>query len=241
MPSSRTLSAKSGLLYIMIVFFLAPLFVNAEEVDIPLNYLEGMSRKKTPGSEGWLKLDSNSKIGIGDSVKTLKDGMLEFRISDGIFRMGSNTLITISRGDSREYGDGKAMNLIAGELWSVNDPDNDQRHGIFLPHASGFGADFVARFSAGDDGTTEIKIYEGELEISRLVISMTDSTDIESDNDTAGDGGILPESWSMTLESGEKLIISSRGEIICRNPFGPDDPDENTDWIRWNKDRDNKQ
>ncbi len=240
MPSSRTLSAKNGLLYVIIAFVLAPLFAIAEETDIPLNYLEGTSRKKTSGSEGWLKLDSDSKIGIGDSVKTLEDGKLEFRISDGIFRMGANTLITISPGDSREYNDGKAMNLIAGELWTIINSVNDRRQGIFLPHASVFGADFVARFSAGDDGTAEIKIYEGELEISRLVISTTDSTDVDIDNDTAGDGETLPESWSMTLESGEKLIISSRGEITYRNPFSPDDPDENTDWVRWNKDRDNK-
>ena len=184
-----------------------------------------------------MKLDSNSVIGVGDSVKTLDDGRLELRISDDIYRIGANTLIAIPESDTGQSGEGKTVNLISGEMWSVFELSSGLRQSLFLPKAEVLGTDFVARFSVGDDGTSEIKVYSGKIEISRRLIPVIDSIETDDGDDSTNITEHTPESWSVTLDTGEKLIISSRGEIIYRSSFGPDDPDENIEWVRWNKDR----
>ncbi len=214
-----------------------PLSANADGTDFTLKYLEGTSRKKAPGSEGWLKLDSNSVIGIGDSVKTLEDGRLELQISDRLLRIGTGTLIAISDSNIEYNMPEKTIELISGELWSMFISKEDVNRGLLLPKANVYGGDFDARFSVGDDGTAEIKVYSGEADITRRLIPVIDSIETDDGADSTDITDHTPESWSVTLDSNEKLILSSSGEIIFRGPFSPDDPDEQTDWVRWNKDR----
>ena len=186
-----------------------------------------------------MTIDSSSTISIDDSVKTLEDGRLEIGIFDGSTnRIGANTLVLIIKGDIPQSGGEITVELIYGELWTFIDSDSELFGGILMPGAIIGGENFTARFSAGDDGTGEIKLYDGELIVSRRLTVTNDSTDTEKSDETEAKEEIESEIWTEVLKPGEKIITSSRGNVIYRGSFSPDDPDEDTDWVRWNKDRD---
>ncbi len=42
----------------------------------------------------------------------------------------------------------------------------------------------------------------------------------------------------ILLETIQKIIITSGREIVFHGDFNSDDLDEDTEWVRWNKERD---
>jgi hypothetical protein len=191
-----------------------------------VTYLEGVARVRKPGSEGWLKIEESAIILSGDSVKTLADSRAEIRFTDdNTVRIGSSTAIEIA--DSAEIA------LESGEIWMVvGQGSRILSMKIKSPVAIAEIREAVARFSVGQDGSTEIKVYDGQIDLKILPV-IVEPESLTSDSmfyDVPGK--------DVFLEGNDKIIITSSGEIAFQGAFSTDDVDEDIEWVRWNKNRD---
>ncbi len=199
-----------------------------------INNLEGVARVRKAGSEGWLKIGESTIISAGDSAMTLADSRAEIRLADSyIIRIGSSTIIGIA--------DTADVTLTSGEIWTTIEKI-DQLPGMRI-ETSVLVAEIqeaIARFSVGKDGSTEIKVYDGQIRLSILpVVAEPDSASSDSISyETADMLEITVPEKKILLETTQKIIISSGGEIVFHGDFDRDDLDEDIDWVRWNKERD---
>lgn len=220
----------------MILFCLIGSSRGQEEIpDVAsLTYLEGAARVRKPGSEGWLKIEESESVSAGDSVRSLSDSRAEIKLADNyIIRIGSSTIIGI---------DGAAdMTLQSGDIWAVIRPT--ERLGSMMirsPVTIAEIGDAVARFSVGKDGSTEIKVYDGQIDL-RILLARIEEESESSDSISEGPADTLDAvigEEEILLEANHKIIVTSAGKIVHHSAFGSNDLDEDTDWVRWNKERD---
>ncbi len=199
-----------------------------------LTYLEGAARVRKPGSEGWLKNEESAVVSAGDSVRSLADSRAEIKLADNyIIRIGPLTIIGID--------DAEEVTLQSGDIWTVIEPiEQPGSMKIKSPITIAEIGEAVARFSVGEDGSTEIKVYDGQIDL-RILPARTEpeseSSDSISNEATDTTDAVIGEE-EILLGANHKIIVTSGGEIVYHSAFGSDDLDEDTDWVRWNKERD---
>ena len=194
-------------------------------------------RKMVSGSEGWLTINEGAAIKSGDSVKTAGDSRLEFELpGNGVFRLGPSSVIYIDTGETLK------PDLIFGDMWAVFLSDGESA-GAELPIVTVRSENAASRFSAGQDCSQEIKVYAGKLTSSRRIYSGYAKAAANDDGNKHPCETEPAENDSLntlieTVEAGQKMIITSQGRVVFKGPFVLDDPDENSEWVRWNNDRD---
>lgn len=220
----------------VILLFLVGSSIGQEDVSGPasLTYLEGAARVRKPGSEGWLKIEESAVVSVGDSVRSLADSRAEIKLMDNcIIRIGPLTIIGI--------GDAEDVTLQSGEIWAAikqveQIPSMKIKSLVTITEIR----EAIARFSVGEDGSTEIKVYDGQVDLRILparVEPESESSDSMSVNAPDTPDAVIGEE-EVLLEANHKIIVASSGEIVYHSAFGSNDLDEDTDWVRWNKDRD---
>jgi hypothetical protein len=100
----------------------------------------------------------------------------------------------------------------------------------------------VFRMTVGSDSSAEIKVYRG------FIYVIFDSISSAADSNNARTypeynvekmyGNLRLAAKTMVIQSFQKLIVSSAGDIAYRGAFGADDPDELAAWVQWNRIRD---
>ena len=199
-----------------------------------VTYLEGVARVRKPGSEGWLKVGESAIISAGDSVKMLADSRAEIRLIDNyIIRIGSSTIIGIV--------DAAEVTLRSGEIWMAIEqveqtPSVRIKSQVIIAEIR----EAVARFSVGEDGSTEIKVYDGRISLRILPVTVEpESASSDSISYEAADTlDAVTGEKEVLLGANQKIVVTSGGEIVFQGAFGRDDLDEDNDWIKWNTARD---
>lgn len=220
----------------VILLFLVGSSKGQEDISGPasLTYLEGAARVRKPGSEGWLKIEESAIVSAGDSVRLLADSRAEIKLVDNyIIRIGPLTIIGI--------GDAAEVTLPSGEIWTVIKPiEQPGSMTIRSPVTIAEIGEAVARFSVGEDGSTEIKVYDGQIDLRILPARIepeSESSDSISNEAADTPDAVIGEE-EILLGANYKIIVTSGGEIVYHSAFGSNDLDEDTDWVRWNKERD---
>ncbi len=199
-----------------------------------ITYLEGVARVRKPGSEGWLKVGESAIISAGDSVKTLANSRAEIGLKDNyIIRIGSSTIIGIV--------DAAEVTLKSGEIWTaIEQVEQITSMTIKSPVTTAEIRGAVARFSVGEDGSTEIKVYNGQIELKILPVMVEPesarSDSISYDGTQAAEADIGEK--EVVLGANHKIVVTSGGEIVFQGAFSRDDLDEDNDWVKWNMARD---
>ncbi len=225
------------------ISLLIPAIAIADESEFAyVKYVEGTARKKTIGSEGWMAVDSASTIAAGDSVKTLENSKAILLLpGSGIVRIGPSSIVSFGSAHST------IPELVIGDLWLIYDHDqNYQEICAELPFSGVYANRAEVRFSTGNDCTTEIKVYDCEITLVERQWNGNDEALLQNEShERPCEPGQADADSAFNVEfilaSGQKAIQSSIGQLIYRGPFSSDDPDEQSEWVRWNKDRDSKQ
>jgi hypothetical protein len=127
--------------------------------------------------------------------------------------------------------------LDSGEVWCKGTVDSYIRtSSADIGRTSG-----IYRMSVGKDSSTVAKSYSGSVKIMHVSVSDAYIENLWDHEDSIKKVGDVeePEYWSKELSPFKMLIISSKGEVIYFGEFDPDSIEEKTDWIEWNKKRDN--
>ncbi len=209
--------------------FLLPAYAQDNNPNIgSFSSIDGTARVRRQGSEGWLTADMTTSVAIEESIKTLEESRAEIKTRFGLFRLGPLTEIKFARADMNGSVD---LNIVSGHIWSVdNGPAAGSEIAISSPVLLCRPVGAVCGFSVGVDGTTELKVYRGRIEVEGHPEKMIPEDSLET-------AAAPPENWTMTLQADQKLIVTSRGNIAFNGAFHPDDPDESSPWIQWNLNR----
>jgi len=243
---------RNAMTYIELIFSLflymaVPVVAGDEEPDIgKIKFIEGTARKQVSGSDGWLTIEDGMTSAIGDSVKTLEDARLEIQLEgNGVFRVGGSSTVFVAGDQGRRLA---IPELVSGDIWADFQHRKNEDFGssprMILPTIEILTDSSSARFMSGNDCTSEIKVYSGRLEVTRREPRGGPAENDGKkgklrpcDEDQSASDSLFSK-WSVELEAGQRLIISSKGQIVHQGAFGPDDPDESTEWVRWNKEKD---
>lgn len=220
--------------FVMLLILVASSSGDETSDTASMTYLEGVVRVRKPGSEGWLKVAESTAMSAGDSAKTLADSRAEIQLMDNdIIRIGSSTIIG--------FGEKGELTLRSGEIWTaISRVGQIPSTMIKLPVIIAEIREAISRFSVGEDGSTEIKVYNGQIDIRILPVTVEpDSLSSDSiSHESADTLEAVTGEKEVLLGAGYKIIVTSGAEIVFHAPFGPSDLDEDTDWVRWNIDRD---
>jgi hypothetical protein len=249
-----------AILFIMQVAFCAMFFSICRATqdttwNIRLAYFEGTVRIQKPGSEGWVKADSGIVINPGDKVKTLEKSRAELRFSrDNIVRIAQATGVVLDSTISNKISESvllPAVGIARGDCWlDLGSPTTGislpvsvaMQHGFLYFASDGSAGAAILRVAVGADGTTAAKVYSGYIIVRHLrSISESDTSKRPEPSDTLSPeipGGPRQGEWETGLGSMENLIINAAGDIVYKGAFSPDDIDEKTGWVEWNKERD---
>jgi hypothetical protein len=228
----------------------------AQSVDSPgmrVIFAEGTVRLQKPSSEGWLKADTGSVVLEKEKISTGEDSRAVLGFLDGQqVRLGSRTeLAYTSFGGSDSVSTVYTFHPGAGDIWvnfgsiPVTRTIACAAHfkkGMALVEPILDSIPAVFRMGMGADSTYEIKVYRG------LIYVTFDSLEASSDslnslrypeyNAPKNYGDIHPGVRTAVIQPYQKLILTSSGCLVYKGAFASSDPDEQIDWVEWNRNRD---
>lgn len=236
--------------YFAIYLFLLPtlIFAQSSGQSKPIiQFIDGNVHIQNPHSKGWIKSSVNDTVDAGHQIMASEASKAEIKLTDRqLMRIGP---LTTARTDSIAPA---KITLVQGNFWFDIDAQIVPTmpslkisidHGVLNSIPDSTSPKNVYRMTIGKDGTSEIKVYEGRLNLNFIPVSIAaESTDtaIVSDSLKETAKNQTPaRNWTAVLTNMQRLIANSNGVIVIKDEFNPNDIDEKSDWVSWNKSRDN--
>ena len=215
-----------------------------------VTYTDGEVKHRTTQEEIWQDAPVNTEIISGDKVRTYRQSRAELDLAEmDIIRLAPRTIVDVVK-LYEETKDSKlqtSLNLEEGELWaSVHKVESDTKFDISAPIAAAAITGTVLRMKVGDDTTTQLKVYEGEVEIRKKETALVQPvpmqslkpTEVPGPTEVQGPHEVTADEWVKIVKAMQQITISKKGEIISWSGFSPDDEEEKTDWVQWNQNLD---
>jgi hypothetical protein len=213
-------------------------------------FTEGTVRIQRPGSEGWLEADSGAILVEGERLSTREDSRAGIEFLDGqVMRLGPGTMLSLTSSPS---SDSVSTDFIfhpgPGDIW-VNfgsiavtrsiacSAQFKKGLALAVPFLDSIPAIF--RMEIGTDSTVELKVYRGLLflrfaELEPASDSLN-SANFPEYNAPKIYGDIRLGERTLVIKSYQKLVLTSKGEIVFKGGFAQSDPDEQISWVDWNR------
>lgn len=216
-------------------------------IDKPIiTFIDGNVRIQKPGSEGWIKVTAKDILDVGESLKTWEKSQAELNLSQNQFlRIGSLSTVKL---DSISPD---IVTGVVGNFWLNFNPADVSSMTKMRISTSEWILDValdstvsksIFRMTVGKDGSTEIKVYDGQIKVNFKPMPITSNfiePAIKKDTlKTEEKPHAISESWSISLGKMQRAIISSAGAIVENGSFDSNDSDEQSNWVSWNKARD---
>jgi len=236
-----------------VVFFAAGMAPEPEEADQKgiVTFVEGSARKQKVTEEEWHRVLVDSTVISGERVRTFSESRAELEIArlDRV-RMAPRTTIDILKlyEETVEQERESAIVLQSGELWAhVGKKSGAKRFSITTPVAAAAITGTTLRLSVGADSSTELRVYAGEVVLSRVVGQDSIRSahpgaphQVPGPAEVAAPREVTLEEWRLIVRSMQRVRVDGRGEVVQSGSFSPEDPDEQSDWVNWNRARDQK-
>jgi len=216
---------------------------------IKLLYSEGRTLIQRNGSQGWVAADSNDFVTPGYKIRTEHGSRAEFELpGKTILRLGQSSGFSFADSSRATPADSlKTLGELVGDFWisGFGSPEGltcriecPLKEGTIIISSENSISPTIFRMAVGRDGTVELKAYQG---LARVEFTGLDSL-VDSSNAVNFPHLAAPEAAgklaAVTVQSQEKLLLTSSGKIVYEGPFSATDIDEETSWVEWNKARD---
>ncbi|MCP4632594.1 MAG: FecR domain-containing protein [candidate division Zixibacteria bacterium] len=218
-------------------------------------FVDGQARKQKTGDEEWQAAEVNTPVAGGDRVKTLIRTRAEIQLAElDIIRLAPKTTIDVVK----LYKEGKdkkresQIEVEEGDIWAnIGSLDANSALDLNTAVANATVKGTVFRVNVGEDNSTELKVYRGQVDIE----GSTPVGDEKPTQDEKKSGSLSPKKtgapkqvsgpkevsmkeWTYIVREMQKIVISANSKVMYHGSFSNDDRDEKTDWIKWNKWRD---
>ena len=215
-----------------------------------VTYIDGRVKKKVINQQDWINAATNTPVNSGDLVRTYVKSRAELELLKlDVIRMAPETTIDIVKLYEETKGKIKEtkISLQQGDIWAKLSQKSEQvKFDISSPVAAAAITGTVLRIGVSDDSTTQVKVYTGEVRVSN--ISETKSLapsesfapqEVPGPHEIQGPREISLDEWVYVVKSMQSIVIGNDGKVKQYGDFSIEDPDEKTDWIKWNIQMDN--
>lgn len=231
----------------------ASLGATPESARGEVTYVEGRARKQPLQSEEWLTAEKGSAVVSGDKVRTLRESRAELELMKlDIIRLAPMTTIDIVKlyEETKEGRDETQINVDQGNIWAlVGKVKEDAEFNISTPVAGAAITGTRFRIEVEEDSSTLLKVYEGEVKITNApgnkslqpqALPQKSRKQIEGPKQIRGPRQINFEEWYYIVKNMQQIRIAKSGELVSSGSFSKNDADEQTEWVKWNQERDKK-
>ncbi len=213
--------------------------------------VNGRARKLPELSEDWIKAEKGSEVLSGDKVRTLRDSRAELTLKElNIIRMAPLTTIDIVKlyEETKEGLDETQIDVEQGDIWAlVSEVEEDVAFNVATPVAGAAITGTKFRISVEEDSSTVLKIYKGEVRVTNAperedlvpeVLPQKAPERIQGPEQIPGPQQVAFEEWYYIVKNMQEIRISGKGELLASGSFSMDDPEEQSEWVQWNLERD---
>jgi hypothetical protein len=228
-----------------------------------VTYVQGSVKKKPPQSQQWLRALEKTEIYSGEKVRTFEESRAEMELRElDIIRLAPNTTIDIVKlyEETKEQRDEIQIDVEQGDLWAlVDDVAADASFDINSPVTGSAITGTKLRINVCPDSSTLLKVYTGEVKITNVphrtgILPKTlpkiepqrgqapgtvpGPGSVPGPTNVQGPRSVTLEEWVYIVKNMQQISVNSRGQVTAAGDFSRDDPDEQSDWVKWNQQRD---
>lgn len=242
-------SLTKGLLGIIFLLACLPVWAqtDAEKKGI-VTHADGQVKKQPPAAQNWVDAPVNTDVLSGDKMRTFRQSRAELNLADlDIIRMAPRTIIRIKKlyEETKDKVVETDIDLDQGEIWaSVHEVESNTKFDVSAPVAAAAITGTQFRMRVDPDSTTQLKVYHGEVHITNapektdLRPKSLQPREVPGPREIPGPREVTLEEWMYIVKAMQQITIDPKGEITSITGFKIDDPDEKSDWVNWNKQRD---
>ncbi len=212
--------------------------------------VEGSVKKKQVQDPDWIRAQVQTNVLGGDRVRTLLQSRAEMKLSQlDLIRLAPQTTIDIVKlyEETKEKKIATQIKVKDGDIWGkVKSVDANSSFEVSsdIAGAAITGTVFrVHQDSANQE--TQLKVYTGEVKISNVPEKMSSLTpqtirpsQVPGPVQVPGPIQITMEEWVYLVRSYQQITIGANKQVKSVGSFKRTDRDENSDWVRWNLQRD---
>ena len=225
------------ILIISLICFIQGRTGSVDEKKGLVTYSDGQVKRKAAAVENWQNAPVNTEVLSGDKVRTYIDSRAELDLAAlDIIRLAPRTTIDIVRlyEETKEKKVKTSIAIEEGELWAnVHEVEASTEFDISAPVAAAAITGTILRLNVAADSTTQLKVYEGEVQIRK-------PQQIQGPTQVQGPREVTAEEWVKIVKAMQQITISQEGEIINFSGFSLQDEVEQTPWVKWNHELDNR-
>lgn len=247
---------KKGRLTVLLSFFIIAITVvfftdhtcGEQSSKGLVTYVTGSVKKKSTTVQNWEKAKKNTPVSSGDMVRTYRESQAELELMEmDIIRMAPQTTldVVLLYEETREKRREVKVHLAKGDIWAkVKKKGSKSKFKITTPLTVAAITGTTLRLSYDADSTTQLKVYNGEVNISntaatsQLKPKMIEPYQVSGPHEIAGPHEVGVEQWLYIVKSMQQITIDSKGRILTKGEFSINDIDEKSNWVKWNKERD---
>ncbi len=214
-----------------------------------VTYVEGTAKKQRLEEADWRSVIKDTPVISGERLRTFTESRAELEIArlDRI-RMAPRTTIDVLKlyEESLEQVRESKIVLQSGDLWAqVGKKSEKMSFSISTPVAAAAITGTTLRLRVAADSSAELKVYSGEVVLSKALDAKPDAKkaslqpqQIPGPQQVAGPHEVSVEQWSLIVKSMQKVRVDRNGQVVQSGSFSGADPDEQSDWVKWNQQRD---
>lgn len=241
-----------GIVLITMVFSAILLFgeTNTQKKGL-VTYADGQVKRKAIEAMDWENAPVNTEVLSGDQMRTYRQSRAELNLAEmDVIRLAPRTIIDIVKlyEETRDKQVETAIHIEQGELWaSVHQVEADTKFDITAPISAAAITGTVLRMNVGEDTTTQLKVYEGEVKIKSLPQKPVQTAprslaphEIPGPTEVPGPYEVTVETWFHIIKQMQQITIDKNGKVVSVGDFSENEADEKTDWVQWNKSLDER-
>ena len=214
-----------------------------------VTYTAGSVKKKLPDAESWQFAAEDTLIHNGDRIRTYKKSRAELTLLElDVIRMAPQTTLDVMElyVQTREKRRSVKVHLAEGDIWAeVNNEIGKADFDISTPVAVAAITGTTLRMHVNADSTTQLKVYQGEVKISRLEKEKSDEHqskslephEIAGPREVTGPHEVSETEWLHIIKAMQQITIDKSGNILNMGNFHVSDLEEQTEWVNWNHQR----
>lgn len=216
-----------------------------------VTYVDGTLKKKFMEAEEWSPADKDTTVAAGDKVRTMHMSRAEIQLKElDILRLAPKTTIDIIKlfEETKEKKDRTEINVEGGDIWAmVGEVKTGSEFNVNTQVAGAAITGTVFRMSVDQDSSAELKVYRGEVQITNAPLNKNLKPQpmpfikpgrIPGPQQVPGPRQVSLDEWIYIVKEMQSIKIGGRGDLISSGDFTSEDPEEKTDWVRWNRERD---
>jgi hypothetical protein len=216
-----------------------------------ITFVEGTAKKQKVQETDWNSVQLHSEVSTGERIRTFSDSRAELDLAklDRI-RLAPKTTIEILKlyEETKDKVLESQIALQSGDLWAhVAKKPGGLKFSISTPVAAAAITGTSLRLHVEADSSSELKVYSGEVVLRRNAAPSQGAVktlapyQINGPQQISGPQQVSVDQWTLIVRSMQKARIDKKGQVTQSGSFSDNDPDENQDWVKWNKQRDQEQ